>query len=396
MKNYSVKDIFRHLRSAAITLAAAISVLCTTTACIEEYNEELPASDSQLLVVEGAILSDATCDFYLSETTPLNSSYHYPVVYDAELKIVSSEGEEYNVVSKNAGHYYILTPKLKADVKYSLHIVYDGNTYETTPQRPTPTIGIESVKGSQATPESNIDVLITTAQPDDPKETQYFRWMYDETWEVHPDLYTEVMYDPEKDEGVPLDKPYPEQGWLYHKGTEIIASSSAYYQNNKIAGYKLFSIGRSDRRLYVKHSTNVTQRAVTKAEYEYEVARRQISNEMGGLFTPQPSALPSNVICTSGKHRVIGYVGCSLNVVQHRIFFTPRDFNVNIIRSPEVRKSGDEGFPGNASLYKAGWKLYWWDDKRPMGGFLESEWTREVHLDVRMIGASLERPEYWQ
>ena len=35
---------------------------------------------------------------------------------------------------------------------------------------------------------------------------------------------------------------------------------------------------------------------------------------MGGLFIPQPSELPTNIICNNSDKNVVGYVGVSMNV----------------------------------------------------------------------------------
>ena len=82
--------------------------------------------------------------------------------------------------------------------------------------------------------------------------------------------------------------------------------------------------------MYYRYSGLVHQRAISKAEYEYELARRQAGSEMGGLFTPQPSALPSNIHCLTSKKHVIGFVGCSDNISEYRFFLNEYDYSIII------------------------------------------------------------------
>lgn len=46
---------------------------------------------------------------------------------------------------------------------------------------------------------------------------------------------------------------------------------------------------------------------------------------MGGLFIPQPSELPTNIICNNSDKNVVGYVGVSMNVAKYRIFISADD-----------------------------------------------------------------------
>ena len=40
-------------------------LLCCLGSCVDEFNAQLPESESNLLVVEGNIISDSTCVFNL-------------------------------------------------------------------------------------------------------------------------------------------------------------------------------------------------------------------------------------------------------------------------------------------------------------------------------------------
>ena len=108
----------------------------------------------------------------------------------------------------------------------------------------------------------------------------------------------------------------------------ILVGNSRNYEGQHIRKLKLYDVDRADERVYYKYSGLIHQRTISKAEYEYDLARRQASSEMGGLFTPLPSALPSNIHCLTSKKHVIGFVGCSLNTSEYRFFLIPKDFSI--------------------------------------------------------------------
>ena len=214
-------------------------------------------------------------------------------------------------------------------MEYYLHIEADGDIYESIPQKPLPTEKIADVRGTQQTKESDIEILVTPAEPFDASRTNYYAWTYDITWEIHPDYTPHWYYDVEQQKPVMSSKKqFPERGWIDETGTTIAVGSSTNYQGQHIERMKLYSISRSSKSMYYRYSGLVEQRAISKGEYEYEMARRQADSGMGGLFTPLPSALPSNIRCLTSKKHVIGYVGCSLNTSKYRFFLNRKDYYI--------------------------------------------------------------------
>ena len=189
---------------------------------------------------------------------------------------------------------------------------------------------------------------------------------------------------------------FPEVGWKDASGTTIMVGSSTNYDGQQIRRLKIYDLDRTNERVWYMYSGLVSQRAITKAEYEYELARRQASSEMGGLFTPQPSALPTNIHCLTSSNHVIGYVGCSLNVSEHRFFIDAEDFSIEIPQREDSRlwiNNCDEKIC--AKMVDKGMFLCEWDDQRISFGTLKTAWAYERQLDVRYKGAYIERPDFW-
>ena len=392
-------------------------VLClivgvTLSGCIEEYEADIPNDDSNLLVVEGTICSGSLNQFSLSRTRSLNSSsYSAPLmVTGATVSVRGNDGSVFMAQPTADGNYYCQIDNLNADVEYCLHIETDGEVYESEPQKPLRTEKVADVSGVQNTPESNIDILVTPAAPFNPDEPHYYSWTYDETWEVRPPLTTEIYFD--TDSLMPayytddFPNPYPKRGWKDSKSSITMIGGSTNYESQHIQSLKMYEIDLRNERISQRYSGLIHQRAISKAEYEYELARRQADSEMGGLFTPQPSALPTNIRCLTSNKRAIGFVGCSLNTSHYRFFLNAKDFTTRCLKEDglvtyQFIGSDDKLYKGFLLECKRvalqGMYLCVWEDNRLdyAGGMLITGWATLYQLDVRLRGAYIEEPDFW-
>ena len=384
-------------------------LLLTLSGCIEEYEADIAAEDSDLLVVEGTICSFQWNKFVLTRTQPLSSTSTYQLpeyVIGAFVSVRGTDGSEY-VAQESIGNIYTTyigegsytcwVGELNPDVEYYLHIEADGETYESEPQKPLRTEKIAEVTGVQNTPESNIDVLVTPEPPFSSDETNYYEWTYDETWEVYPDYTTNMYYDTTLQKGIFLMHQFPERGWIDAKGQTVMVGASNSYEGQHIERLKIYDIGYSDERVFHRYSGLVHQRAITRGEYEYELARQQAGSDMGGLFTPLPSALPTNLRCLTSSKHVIGYVGCSLNMTDYRFFLDADDFSIYYPYREDARLWYEDPSPALCRrLLNEGLFLCVWKDERMSGGKLLTAWAYEYQLDVRLKGAYIEEPEFWE
>ena len=392
-------------------------VVCTLSGCIEEYEADIPDDDTNLFVVEGTICSGEMSKFVLSRSLSIRNSqadiwsdyastgfdtglYHtftsIPLVRGANVSVRGSDGSEYMAEEGN-GYYYCQIGLLSPDADYYLHIETEGEVYESEPQKPLPTEKIAEVTGVQDTRQSNIDVLVTPDVPMESDKANYYSWTYDETWEVRPEHTTNIYFDIDSMKAIPKKNQFPPCGWKYAVNNTIHVGASTNYQGQHIKRLKLYEIDRTDERLFYKYSGMVHQRAITKAEYEYELARRQASSEMGGLFTPQPSALPTNIRCLTSQKRVIGFVGCSLNKSEHRFFF--HDYDFFVVRPPQkddlIWLYGCDENDCRRMVEKHMF-LCEWIDNRKFHGRLSTSWAYERQLNVCKTGAFAEEPDFWR
>ena len=369
--------------------------VCSLSGCIEEYEADIPEEDSDLLVVEGTICSGKLNKFILSRTQAINSLYIPQMVTGAIVTVRGTDGTEYTTQAAD-GYYTCWIEALDPNAEYYLHIEADGEVYESEPTKPLRTEKIAEVKGVQNTPESDIDVLVTPEAPFESDRVNYYSWTYDETWEVHADYSTHMYFDKETMMRIYQANLFPEIGWKDATGSTIMVGSSASYEGQHIRSLKMYDLSRSNERVYYRYSGLVHQRAISKAEYEYELARRQAGSEMGGLFTPQPSALPTNIHCRTSDKHVIGFVGCALNTSEYRFFLDADDFSIDQYIPEDARKwldGCDEAMC--AKMVDKGFFLCEWEDNRISFGTLKTAWATEKQLDVRYKGTYIEEPEFW-
>jgi len=379
-----------------IVIGLMLSV-CALSGCIEEYEADISSADSDLLVVEGTICPGQRNEFILSRTQPINSVMTPRMVTGASVSVRGSDGSVYVAQGDNGG-YSCWIDALDPDVEYYLHIEADGEVYESEPQKPLRTEKVAEVSVVQETPESNIDVLVTPDAPFDPERPNYYSWTYVETWEVHPDYTTVIYFDTKTSSPVYDPHQFPERGWKDATSTEILVGSSLSYEGQHIKSLKLYDIDRTNERMYYNYSGLVHQRAISKAEYEYELARRQASSEMGGLFTPLPSAMPTNIHCLTSSKHVIGFVGCSLNTSEYRFFLRATDYSIYHPERRDARRwldDCDEYACYRMAVVEGMYLCEWEDERYKPGGKLRTAWAYDYQLDVRLWGAYAEEPEFW-
>ena len=361
----------------------SFSPLLLFTSCIEEFEADIPAEDTDLLVVEGTIYSGKMSSFPRME-------------WGAMVSVRGTDGSEYKARATDGYYYACWIDHLDPDVAYYLHIETDGEVYESEPQTPLRTEKIADVRGVQNTPDSDIDVLVTPDVPLASDNANYYAWTYDETWEVYPDYTTDIYFDIELEEPVFKDNQFPVRGWKDATSRTIMIGGSANYEGQHIRRLKIYDIANSDERIFHRYSGLLHQRAISKAEYEYELARRQAGSEMGGLFTPQPSSLPTNLHCLTSDKRVIGFVGCSMNTTDYRFFLNAEDFTIHRPPHADARIWLDDCDKMDCcKMVQQGLFLCEWIDERLVGHTLRTAWAHIHQLDVRYRGAYIEEPEFW-
>lgn len=381
-----------------------LSLCCLTlmiSSCVEEFNAQLPEGDSNLLVVDGNIISDSTCVFTLTRSFSLNEE-KIPEDYNqinADVCVKGSDGSVYTGTSMGNGKYSVKIGTLNPQQTYHVEIVWEGNTYTSIPQQPLVTEDL-SLKFSQPDSDGPVQIQFSTG-PADVKETAYYTWNYIEDWEIRTTYRTNAEFNP-KDSSIIVYDYFPyAQGWVHRQSKDILIHSTANFSNNQLKDKTLYSIGNQDLRISHLYSTFVVQRKMTKGEYEYYECKNRFTNDMDGLFTPQPSELPTNLRCDDNRKRVIGYVGVNMNVSIKQLYIPTTEVNYvqpfkceDTDQGELINKLSSLGINNPTDLYNFGYRISYYLYIPMVPSIIR--WAEYKCVDCRAFGADPNaRPDFW-
>lgn len=372
--------------------------LCTIIsfmACVEKFEAYVSDVAMKGLVIEGNIMSDSTVVFTLSKILPLTETEENKELFDdylvseAELSVKGSDGSSWQGHLLRSGEYQVKVGILDPGVEYFLEVLYDGDTYQSTPRKPLLCSGIEKMTFSQPDSLAPVTVCLDSKEVD-LSETKYYMWYFEEDWEVRTPYVTTALYDPDQKRIVNYAIPPVAQGWCHYGTDEVMLGATASTVENRIVGKPIRTIRHTDSRLSVLYSIRVQQRNLTRLEYEYYQVRVKLNNEMGGLFTPQPTELPTNITCSNPDCRVIGFVGCNMGVAYNQMYIS-RDEVFYVDENECGEGEAPEG--SSEEKYSAGFQI---GSVTEMGTELLYEWVRRRCADVRYLGADpVGRPSWW-
>lgn len=385
-------------------LKYSLALLCCLSllmhGCVEEFNAQLPDGDTDLLVVDGNIISDSTVIFSLSRSVSLDDVLATDVYdhIDAEVNVVGSDGSIYkgkNLGLGRADDYRVTIGKLNPQVLYHLEIKWNGDTYTSTPQQPLETEEF-ALNFKQIDETSPVQVQATTNPATDGK-TSYYIWDYEEDWEIRTAYRSRFVFDPDEGRNGAIieysEAPY-DQGWIHKTSNSILISSTDNFQDNRLKNKTIYHIDYTDNRISHLYSTLVTQRKITKGEYEYYQCKERYTNNMSGLFTPQPSELPTNITCDNKNKRVIGYVGVNMNVVKQRLFIPTTE--VYYEQDYKCVPRNHESFEGAdyKEIYDQGYQISYYSALP--GAPIIIRWVNTRCVDCRAFDANPDaKPDFW-
>jgi hypothetical protein len=300
-------------------LYTIILLTIIAASCKKPYNPNLPAVQSNYLVVEGVINSgqDSTI-IRLSRTVALTDSVQAVPELGAQVTVESDQNAVYLLQELGNGKYASPSLNLDNTSKYHLHIrTQPGKEYisDFEPVKTTP--AIDSIGFIQQS--NGIQLYVNTHDPNN--NTRYYRWDYTETWNFHAKYQSGYITD-----GTEIVNRTPAQQ-IYtcfgnHASNDIVLASSAKLTNDVIYQGPLTRIASTSEKLETKYSILVKQYALTKEEYNFWQNLKKNTEQLGSIFDAQPSEVPGNIHCVSNPSEpVLGYVGVT-NIQQSRIFIS--------------------------------------------------------------------------
>jgi len=294
-----------------IRQAIGLMLIFLLAQCKEEYIPKLEESNIRLLVVEGYINSGiGPTIFHLSRVADLADTVFIPELA-AEVNIESDNGNVFPLADYGNGEYS--TPQLILDnnAEYRVYIrTNNGKEYVSGYSAVKHTPVIDSISWQ----EENDGVQIYVNNHGNPNDTSYYRWTYSETWEFHSAYVSNLDYviDPVSNEPIDLmNRVDPEaiyKCWKTQQSTNIILGSTEKLAENRIFLPVRF-VEALGEELSVRYYIEVSQYALSHEAFLFYQRLKRNTEQIGTLFDPQPSKLPTNIHCLSDStEAVVGFV----------------------------------------------------------------------------------------
>lgn len=367
----------------------AIILLCIG-GCKEPYDLELNTSDQSLLVVEGVLnAGQGATNIKLSRTVSFQDNIEFKPVLFAQLSVEDNTGTVYQLTETGAGNYTHNQLPLVFGEEYRLRIkTTDNKEYlsDYVVARSTP--DIDSITWKKE--DNSLQILASTHDP--ANETWYYKWDFDETWEIRSFYMAEYEFIGATYTIIPHSM-FNYRCWKYASSNTIAIGSSAQLQSDVISESPIHIIPPGSEKLGVRYSILVRQQAISKEAYEYFKLMKKNTESLGSIFDPQPSELKGNIKClTHPDEGVIGYLTAS-NYSEKRHFITAQQaawsYNQDNCFSERVKNDPD-------SL--AGWMpnfLPWGAEEAAPGVALFYYLAPATCVDCTTRGGALDMPSYW-
>jgi len=355
--------------------------------CRDNYELPLRDTDKSLLVVEGVLnAGQGPTKITLSQTVKISEGASFKPVLLALLSVESKDGSSYALEEKGNGSYTHEKLPLTIGQEYRLRIkTKDNKEYlsDFVVARQSPDIDAVTWKREKD------GVAIFANTHDATNKTRYYKWSFDETWEIRSYYRsdyqwvggTNIIYSPD----------FNTHCWKYTTSNTINIGSTAQLASDVVNEAPLLFIPPFSEKLSVRYSILLKQQALTKEAYEYLSLMKKNTESLGSIFDPQPSELRGNIKCiTNPEEGVIGYLTAS-SFSEKRIFITAVEadwrFNQDC-PSIEVEKH-----PDSLKQWLPGYLPY--AEGMVMGTQPVYYMAPAACVDCTQRGGNLNRPSYW-
>jgi len=385
-------------------LAGLFILISLAIGCVTEFNAKLPSGDEQILIVDGNIMEDTTVIIQLSKSYSMDSSYIPPEIFniDAQVTLVGSNGYESSpATSLGKGKYALTTGTLDDNTEYGVKIIYNGDTYQSALSKPLSTPEIDSISWGQSEKYGPVSIYVST-HDNDMKDAKFFLWDYVEDWEFSEPYLTTIFLDP-KTNSFYQDNSAPYfYCWRHHVSNEFLTGSTETLRENRIINKQLYQLDPSiDNRLSLLYCVTMNQKAISKSAYDYYENKIKLNEEMGGLFSPQPSDIDGNITCiTDPSKRVMGYIEVTKNVTHKRMFIYSGQITRPPLNDECYSLSNDsvltllKKMNGTyADFYNLGYRPA--GEPAPPSMEIPAEWAIASCTDCTQNAGSKNKPDFW-
>jgi hypothetical protein len=370
-----------------------VSVLA---ACKEKYDLPYSGPATGYLVIDGVINSGVgPTALRLTRSLALVDSVAFRFVEGANVRVEGDDNTSQLLNEQPGGVYHSPQLNLSDNVKYRLHInTAEGKEYVSDYVSVLRTPDIDSISWEKG--DDGVTIFANTH--DSQNKTLYYRWEYEETWEVHSAFYSNLIFQTDFNGNPydvdPRDPVEAQQMYTCYpnaRSANILIGSSAKLSRDTIH-LPIMHIPPAHEKLSVLYSIYVRQYAVSRAGYEFLQRMKKNTEQVGSLFDAQPSELVGNVKCVNDPlEPVIGFVDIA-DAKLKRLFIRRSEVLPWDYRMPCHEETVDNN-PDSLALFSS-WIPTNVFELSPMGDTLSVYVSSQECVDCRMRGTHI-KPSFW-
>ena len=388
-----------------------IVLLCLAVAavgsCVYNFDPQIDG-EGGYMVVEGNIV--------IGEISPVRLSYSWSLVdtlatqdeermrilYQSKMHVEDNQGGRYeNMRASGFGYGF---PGASFDMReadpaleYRLVIENSKGTYVSAWAKALPPGQIDSLSFAISPDRSTMSICVSTHTGG--TDPSFYRWKVDETWEYHAETPAAYKYNYTGGlDGDVVPLPYEEstfRGWMNGARPEIMTASTEDLSEDRLVNHQLYTLSNRDVRISAVYQPIVTQMRITEDAYRYWEQMNRNGQDVGGLFSPEPSELRGNVSnLDDPKELVLGYVGV-MRVTRADMFV--ENAYIRFYRSPSTPARVLDTLNNAVDYLDA-----YLQGKRPtyeiyndVGNWIGYEWWPIQCVDCRLKGGTTTRPPRW-
>ena len=386
--------------SLGLTLVAVLLV----GACVYDYVPPMPEEgEGEVLVINGDILIGQMTEIQIGRMVKVGGESSGNLRADL-VYVEDNAGGRYPGAVTEEIRYLIDTRDADPAKDYRLVVEKGGSVYESAWQPVLQAAEIDSLSYSFNDNRDHIHIEVSSHSDDN---NRYYKWKALQTWEYHSASNALYFYVPAggslDGSPVPVDTVVSYENrvnyyfcWNTGEVSDLLMASTAQMSENRFVRHRLYSMECHEPRTQMVYSVDLYQEAVSEEAWRYYEALKNNSQNVGGLFSPQPSEVKGNIRERSHPERqVIGYVSVTRPSVKRLTI----DFESFLFH-----KLGDwERVAGEIVADRQNWGFYYqhsylvtypimMDESINDNRF---EWAFARCVDCRMLGGNKNKPDWW-
>jgi hypothetical protein len=292
-------------------IAIILMIVVAAVGCKQRYDPPVISSGTSYLVVEANLNPNGLTSILLTRSVPLGRTSAIKPETNAQVTVEGKDNSVRSLTHIGNGRYNNSNLGLTIGNEYRLHILtVAGKEYVSEYVKAKKTPVVDSI-----TYERESEGLRIHAHAHDvTKQTRYYRWDFDETWEINSRFPSAYIYDNTTQKIRSRIFPQEEVSvcWKYDFSSTIVLANTTRLQEDVIFKAPVQFIANGSEKLSVRYSILLRQYALDKEAYNFYELMRKNTEDIGNIFSPQPSEIRGNISnADDPREYVLGYVTAS-------------------------------------------------------------------------------------